>query len=87
VSNQLLSKGTVSAADIKPTQILWSIEPVQERFGDKATPAAHHPFVSFSVREELVSLAHWHPPGLASAARRQVSQHLQGQMSPSESFT
>src|SRR5262249_60394830 len=57
-SNNLLGKGAISAPDVEPTQVLRSVEPIQEQFTGLAAPAAHQPLISFSVRGELVSLAH-----------------------------
>jgi len=56
--NKLLRKSAVAAADVKPSKIVWNVEPIQEYFADKPAPAAHQPLICFSVGEKLVSLAH-----------------------------
>ena len=55
--NDLLGKGAIPTANIKPLKFFCRVEPGQERLADETAPAPHQPLIDLPIREQLASHA------------------------------
>ena len=56
--DQRFGESAVAAADIEPSQIRRSVQPVEENISRQAAPTTHQSLVGFAVAEQVARLAH-----------------------------